>query len=283
MRIIDLIKKHRLYKYIKENNALFIFLLTVAGTAFTFIVRGIGYLYYYAKYKVLSIPTELIKEDISSVSLTITIISIILGIVSVIIATLFDMFLVELKSNKDVKLLRKIVKGFAIVLLFSMFLLPTNYVFLMIQNIIIENNTSYLFCTIISIFELTGIHFVGKQTEGKISGKSKGTIFFVGFFMIIIMIGFIYDSGVKSATSISYARQIVSVENVDYIVLEKYDDSFVLSQCEKKDNILTIHTDKQKIVKYDNLEYENKKFDKIVLEGNEWVIRINQIYILKII
>ena len=44
------------------------------------------------------------------------------------------------------------------------------------------------------------------------------------------------------------------------IIRKIFEDKFVVAECEEKDNTLTIHTDKQKVINYENVEYENKKF-----------------------
>lgn len=269
MDIISFVKKHKLYKYVKENNGLIIFLLTISGTALTFMVRGIGYLYYYAKYKTLNIPSELITNEISSVSLTITIISIFLGVFSSIVAILFEMSLTELRNDSEKKLSEKIAIGVCTVIFYTIILLPTNYTFLLLQRFSFDSISNYILCVILSIYEVVLMHFISKEMDKKEGKKNSFVSIFFSFLMVVVLIACIYNSGISSATSASNAKQILSIEQTEYIVLEKYDDKFILAECEENDNTLTIHTDKQKVINYENVEYENKKFNSIKLEGNK--------------
>ena len=275
--IFSYIKKHNLYKYVKENNGLIIFLITVSGTAFTFIIRGIGYVYYYAKYKTLNVPIELISERISSVSLTITIVSIFLGIVSTSISTLLDMMLMEIKNNKDKRLIKKILLGLLTIVFYSILLLPTNYTFLLLQRLDFADKKSYMACIMLSVYEVVLIHMLGTQTDKFENNKTdqkknskKATLAIVLCLLLTIgLISSVFNAGIKSASSTNSPKQIIRIEPKEYVVVETLDDEYVLAECEENDNALTIHTDKQKVINYENVEYENKKYNSIKLEGNK--------------
>ena len=188
---------------------------------------------------------------------------------SAIVASLFEMSLTELKNDKSKKLSEKIPIGLGTVVFYSIILLPTNYTFLLLQRLNFDNVKSYLLCIILSIYEIVTIHLIGKEMDKKKSGKNSFVSLFFGFLMVIILIACIYNSGISSASSAAMPKQIITVEQREYVVLEKYEDNYIVAECEVKDNTLTIHTDKQKVISYENVEYENKKFDSIELEGNK--------------
>ena len=270
MGFISFIKKHRLYKYVKENNSLLIFFLTAFGTAITFVFRGLRYLYYYAKYKTLQVPVSLITDKASAISISITIIEILLATISVVLGIFFVSSFKSIKSRKaELKKKEYLNRWLTTIFLVFMIMLPINYSFMILQGVEIGLLKLCLICVLFTGVELYMINVV----ETNIFGEKRKLSLLTGSFISVVLIGFIvlviFLSGVEGATRNTHPYQILSAQSNEYVVLETFDDKYVVAECEEKDNTLTIHTDEQKVISFENVEYENRKFDSIILEGNK--------------
>lgn len=270
MGIISFIKKHRLYKYVKENNSLLIFFFTIFGTAVTFVFRGFGYLYYYAKYKTLQVPVSLITDKVSAVSITITVIEIILATLSLLMGMLFVASFTELKKDKKkFKKSHYFIKWFATLIITFFVITPINFAFMVLQGLEIGLARQIIGCVLITCLELGMIKTSETDIFGDERKLSMSTALFAFVFLVCVMVVTIYWFGNESATSNTNTQQVLYIESTEYVVLETFEDKYVIAECKEQDNKLTIHTDKQKVINLENVEYENKKFNSIELEGNK--------------
>lgn len=92
------------------------------------------------------------------------------------------------------------------------------------------------------------------------------------FVLIILIISvscyFSYQSGKDSVYDAERAYQIVNIDDDEYIVLEKSNSNYILANKGRADveYTLCIDTTQQKIIPIENVEYEIKRYNKIVLE-----------------
>lgn len=270
MSIVEFIKNHNIYKHVKENNSLFIFLLTISGTAMTFVFRGFVYVYYYAKFRALQVPATLISDRFSSVKAIITVIEIVLAIISLLMGVFFVSAFKELKRKKESYARKEYIFNWISTLIVALMILgPLNFAFLILLKLDIGFAMLCLESIILTCTELWTIKVTWENAFGGNKKPSLLSIVFVIVILISASVAVVYISGKKSAIDSSNHQQIITIDKAEYVVLETIDYKYVLAECEENDNELIINTNKQKVINLENVEYENKIFDSIKLEGNK--------------
>lgn len=97
------------------------------------------------------------------------------------------------------------------------------------------------------------------------------TMFLLPFVFVIIYLALScagnYISGMSSATNEDNVYQIISLSDKDYVVLEKVNDDYILSEAviSEENKILNIKTNYQLIVPIEDHSYKLEYFDKVVL------------------
>ena len=152
-KLIAFLKNQKVYSFIKENNALVVFLLTVLGTIISFVFKGMVYIYHAGRINMLKIPKNIIDYSVNYTGLMETIISTILIIISVSVT-----FIIISICHENIKEIKESGKKISVgsvvaVNLFSMFVSTV-----LIQSVLVINNVQskldFLLAIFISAFEL---------------------------------------------------------------------------------------------------------------------------------
>ena len=94
---------------------------------------------------------------------------------------------------------------------------------------------------------------------------------FLIFFFASIMGISNFTSGQNSTDNANSAYQIATLEEREYVVLDKTGDNYILARRQESEehNILVIDTSEQRLVSVNGMKYKLEKFDKVILEGSK--------------
>ena len=80
-----------------------------------------------------------------------------------------------------------------------------------------------------------------------------------------------FTSGQNSTDNANSAYQIATLEEREYVVLDRTGDNYILARRQESEehNILVIDTSEQRLVSVNGMKYKLEKFDKVILEGSK--------------